>query len=342
MTLFDYRTDHFDDENELQRAQSSPTFMYAMPLEGNRIFFEETSLVARPAVSFQECKDRCLTRLKHLGIEVTDIEEEEFCYIPMGGPLPLKDQRIVGFGGAAAMVHPSTGYHLCRCLMAATDVASTLRTQLASSSSSSSSQQVNVDQVAAEAYHAIWSPQNIGQRHFAVFGGEFLMKQRVEGLRGFFDGFFRLSLETWGGFLAGWPGLPNNEKHETWAARIWFGLTFVSKLPPTVALDMLTSIISYTFTDGLDLIQSVTPLLGEPTPYLTPPDADVKYRIGDVAAKTEAMRMILASQSTEEVPVAFFESTNQDDDTTSQVAATTPTNEQEPEPEVKTAVEPFQ
>eukprot|EP00978_Attheya_sp_CCMP212_P035576 scaffold155546_cov20-Attheya_sp.AAC.1 len=69
--------------------------------------------------------------------------------------------------------------------MAATDVASTIRTQL-----SSSEEEVNVDQVAAEAYHAIWSPQNIGQRHFAVFGGEFLMKQRVEGLRGFFDGFF--------------------------------------------------------------------------------------------------------------------------------------------------------
>lgn len=81
MTLFDYRTDHFQNDVELQKAQMAPTFMYAMPLKDNRIFFEETSLVARPAISFQECKDRTETRLKHLGIEVIDIKEEEFCYI---------------------------------------------------------------------------------------------------------------------------------------------------------------------------------------------------------------------------------------------------------------------
>lgn len=107
MTLFDYRTDHFQEgSNDLAKAEKAPTFMYVMPLNDNRIFFEETSLVARPALSFQECKDRCMTRLEMLGIAVTEIEEEEFCYIPMGGPLPAKDQRVVGFGGSAAMVHP--------------------------------------------------------------------------------------------------------------------------------------------------------------------------------------------------------------------------------------------
>ena len=82
MTLFDYRTDHFQkDVESQQKAEMAPTFMYAMPLKDNRIFFEETSLVARPALSFQECKDRTATRLKHLGIEVVEMEEEEFCYI---------------------------------------------------------------------------------------------------------------------------------------------------------------------------------------------------------------------------------------------------------------------
>lgn len=82
MTLFDYRTDHFvDGSTEEARAIKDPTFMYAMPLEDNKIFFEETSLVARPAISFQECKDRCFTRLEHLGIKVLDVEEEEFWYV---------------------------------------------------------------------------------------------------------------------------------------------------------------------------------------------------------------------------------------------------------------------
>mmetsp|Transcript_8677 Transcript_8677/g.12785 ORF Transcript_8677/g.12785 Transcript_8677/m.12785 type:complete len:628 (+) Transcript_8677:139-2022(+) len=302
MTLFDYRTDHFpEDSAQLRNAEKAPTFMYAMPLKNNKIFFEETSLVARPAVSFQECKDRCFTRLEHLGIKVTSIEEEEFCYIPMGGPLPAKDQRIVGFGGAAAMVHPSTGYHLCRAMMGAGDVAKTIRSGL--NDNAKGKKGVNLDKVAGDAYHAIWSPANIRQRDFAVFGGEFLMKQNVEGLRGFFDGFFRLPLEMWAGFLAGWPGLPNNKSHETWSARIGFGLLFVSKLPLQVAVDMFTSIVAYSVTNFPSLPRSVTPFLPDPEDYI---HVERPELMGDVAAKSEAMRMIAESKVTKDVPVAFL------------------------------------
>ncbi len=37
------------------------------------------------------------------------MEEEEFCYIPMGGAMPTIPQRVVGFGGSAGLVHPATG-----------------------------------------------------------------------------------------------------------------------------------------------------------------------------------------------------------------------------------------
>jgi hypothetical protein len=43
--------------------------------------------------------------------QVLRIEEEEYCSIPMGGVLPTRPQRIVGVGGTAGMVHPSTGTH---------------------------------------------------------------------------------------------------------------------------------------------------------------------------------------------------------------------------------------
>eukprot|EP00979_Chaetoceros_neogracilis_P001155 scaffold197_cov268-Chaetoceros_neogracile.AAC.70 len=295
MTLFDYRTDHFKDESSLQKAVNAPTFMYAMPLENNQIFFEETSLVGRPAVSFQECKDRCFTRLEHLGIKVLDIEEEEFCYIPMGGPLPAKDQRVIAFGGASAIVHPSTGYNLCRNMMASGDVAKAITEGLKDES-------VNLDKVSGAAYHAMWSPSNIRQRNFAVFGGEFLMKQKVEGLRGFFDGFFRLPLESWSGFLAGWPGLPNNEKHETWFARLLFGIPFLSKLPPSVAFDFISSIVAYTISEGIALPQSVTPLFGEPDSYLF---IEKPKNQGDVAAKNEARKMMAESKLEMDIPVPF-------------------------------------
>jgi lycopene beta-cyclase len=303
MTLFDYRTDHFDkEEPSVQRkAFSSPTFMYAMPLKENRVFFEETSLVARPALSFQECKDRFFTRMRHLGITIKDIEEEEYCYIPMGGPLPEKDQRVIAFGGATAMSHPSTGYTLCRNMMSAVTVATAIRSGLLQGNPP------DLDQLAAKAYHTIWTPSNIRQRNFAVFGGEFLMKQNVEGLRGFFDGFFRLPLNMWAGFLAGWPGLPNNEAHESWLARIIFGVTFLSKLPFPIAADMISSIITYSVTEGAPLLQSVTPFFGEPESYEYKERPKIQ---GDVAAKSEAKKMILESKIKMDVPVDFTAPTN--------------------------------
>ena len=299
MTLFDYRTDHFDTNPGWQKkAEAAPTFMYAMPLQGNQIFFEETSLVARPAVSFQECIDRCTERLKFHNIEVTKVYEEEYCYIPMGGALPMKDQRIIALGGSAAMVHPSTGFHACRCLMGATDLAKAIASELRATPSP------NLDRAAAAAYHALWSPSNVQQRNFAVFGGEFLMKQNVVGLRGFFDGFFRLPLVQWGGFLAGWPGLPNNDQHETWLARISYGINFLVRLPPQVAFDMIASIVSYSLKEGTPLLQSVTPFFGAPSSYEYSRNVD---RVGDVAVKLEAKKLIQASQVTEVLPVAFEE-----------------------------------
>ncbi len=307
MTLFDYRTDHFDgDEDATIKATKAPTFMYAMPLKDNKIFFEETSLVARPAVSFQECKDRCFRRLKHLGIDVTKVEEEEYCYIPMGGALPARDQRILGFGGAAAMVHPSTGYHICRAMMGATDAAAAIQKELAED-------KPNLNRGVASAYNALWSPDNQRQRSFSTFGGEFLMKQDVVGLRGFFDGFFKLPLELWAGFLAGWPGLAYNENHETWYKRILFGVSFLIKLPLPVALDMTASIIGYSLSnEGWSLIQSVTPFLDPPPSYEYKPNND---RIGDVAAKQEAMAMIRESKAFAEMPteVAILSSEEKSD-----------------------------
>ena len=131
------------------------------------------------------------------------------------------------------------------------------------------------------------------------------MKQNVVGLRGFFDGFFKLPLELWAGFLAGWPGLPNNEKHESWNARIWFGINFLARLPPQVALDMVASIVQYSLATGAPLVQSVTPFLGAPPSY--------EYRdfgmetVGDQRAKAEAKRLILESKVTELLPPAFVD-----------------------------------
>ena len=43
------------------------------------------------------------------GAACRSIEEDEYCLIPMGGVLPCVPQRVLGIGGTAGMVHPSTG-----------------------------------------------------------------------------------------------------------------------------------------------------------------------------------------------------------------------------------------
>jgi len=118
MLFMDWRDDHLDGYPELKASNAKlPTFLYAMPFSDTKVFLEETSLVARPIIPFPELKARLDARMKHLGLEVLSIEEEEYCSIPMGGILPELPQRTIGVGGTAGMVHPSTGYMIARVLV---------------------------------------------------------------------------------------------------------------------------------------------------------------------------------------------------------------------------------
>jgi hypothetical protein len=133
-----------------------------------------------------------------------------------------------------------------------------------------------------------------------VFGGEYLMQLNVNELKDFFAGFFKLDAKLWGGFLAGWKNLPNNEYHEGWFQRLLFGVKALSNLPPNMVVSMLAAILSYSFLDQKweELLQSVTPFLGAPERY----DDSLQFRRnkGDVAAKKEAMEMMCNCDRCEE------------------------------------------
>lgn len=318
MTLFDYRTDHLEAavasaatpeakakaEAALRDSEIRPSFMYVMPegatADGNtRAFFEETSLVGRGErrLEFSTLKERALLRLKHLGLKVRNgsVSEEEYCYIPMGGNLPDLSQRVIAIGGAAATVHPSTGYQLCRMLASSSDVAAAISKAIRSDAAP--------DVAAAAAYRALWSPRLRYQRDFQVFGGEFLADQPVEKLRGFFDAFFKLDMKVWGGFLAGWPGLPGNEYHDQWNKRLKFGLELFFNFPPPVALALMTYAVTFSLQYGGNLLRSfLTPLFGADgglTPLVREKlDERVysTYVVGDTAAKREALSMLQAPE----------------------------------------------
>lgn len=97
-------------------ANREPTFMYAMPMGGQpgkkRVFFEETSLVARPPMTFDECKRRMELRLKHLGVKVYHTATTYHHPSPQPASWPFSCSsrrcRVAGAcrGGGGVLLHP--------------------------------------------------------------------------------------------------------------------------------------------------------------------------------------------------------------------------------------------
>ncbi|KAJ7976663.1 Lycopene beta-cyclase [Quillaja saponaria] len=214
MLFMDWRDSHLDSNMELKERNSKiPTFLYAMPFSSNRIFLEETSLVARPGLPMKDIQERMVARLKHLGINVKSIEEDEHCVIPMGGPLPVLPQRVVGIGGTAGMVHPSTGYMVARTLAAAPIVANSIVKCL------DSGRGLSGNKLSAEVWKDLWPIQRRRQREFFCFGMDILLKLDLPGTRRFFDAFFDLEPHYWHGFLSSRLFLPE---------LLFFGLSLFS------------------------------------------------------------------------------------------------------------------
>lgn len=211
MLFMDWRDDHTAGNPDMHESNRRlPTFLYAMPFSKTKIFLEETSLVARPAVGFQDLKDRLEARMAHLGIRITAIEEEEYCLIPMGGVLPRCPQRTLGIGGTAGMVHPSTGYMVARTLGSVPVVADTVIEQLCAVSSPAANSELPLgprtqdegERLSAVVWHALWPVERIRQREFFNFGMDVLLKLDLQETRQFFTAFFSLSDYHWHGFLS--------------------------------------------------------------------------------------------------------------------------------------------
>lgn len=214
MVFMDWRDSHLKGNMDLKEQNSRiPTFLYAMPFSSNKIFLEETSLVARPGLAMEDIQQRMVARLKHLGIKVKAIEEDERCVIPMGGPLPVIPQRVVGIGGTAGMVHPSTGYMVARTLAAAPIVANSIVSYLGSEGG------VSGNELSAKVWKNLWPIERRRQREFFCFGMDVLLKLDLTGTRRFFNAFFNLEPHYWHGFLSSRLFLPE---------LIFFGLSLFS------------------------------------------------------------------------------------------------------------------
>jgi lycopene cyclase-like protein len=196
--LMDYRCDHL---SEAERRCGPPTFLYAMDFGEGVFFAEETSLALAPAVPYDVLKDRLLRRLALRGITVEEVQHEEFCLFPMNLPLPDLQQRVVAFGGSAAMVHPASGYMVGALLRRAPALADAIAAGLQQPDRSA-------NQLARSAWEALW-PLELQRKHALYrFGLEKLMRFSEPQLRAHFRTFFGLPQEQWYGFLTNTLSLP--------------------------------------------------------------------------------------------------------------------------------------
>lgn len=188
--FMDYRCDHL---SEAERRGEPPTFLYAMDLGEGVFFVEETSLALAPAVPFPLLKQRLERRLAHRGVRVLEVQHEEFCLFPMNPALPDLRQRVVGFGGAASMVHPASGYLVGGLLRRAPGLADAVAAAL--------ERGLRGEALSQAAWQGLW-PGSLRWRHaFFRFGLEKLMRFDEARLRHHFATFFSLPGDQWYGFL---------------------------------------------------------------------------------------------------------------------------------------------
>ncbi|OVA10035.1 Lycopene cyclase-type [Macleaya cordata] len=197
MVLMDWRDNHMGNEPVLRASNDKlPTFLYAMPFDSNLVFLEETSLVSRPVLSYMEVKQRMVARLRHLGIKVKRVIEDEKCLIPMGGPLPCIPQSVLCCGATAGLVHPSTGYMVAHTLARSTVLANAISECLGST------RMIRGSQMHQRVWNGLWPLERRSSREFYCFGMETLLKLDLKGTRRFFDAFFDLDPYYWQGFLS--------------------------------------------------------------------------------------------------------------------------------------------
>lgn len=200
--------------------------------------------MAKPALPFAVLKRRLERRLQALGIKVKEVHEEEWSYIPVGGPLPLNSQSVTAFGAAASLVHPATGFSLARSFREAPKIADELLAVL--------NEGVQVKDASQRVWEKLWPLEKRAQAAFQIFGMELLAGLDLSATNSFFSTFFRLPKFYWRGFLA-----------STLTSTDLMAFAFVTFV--IAGLDIKIKLVQHLFTDpaGQYLIRAYMKLWNE-------------------------------------------------------------------------------
>lgn len=169
-----------------------PTFLYAVPLGGGRVLLEETSLARRPGMAADVLADRLRRRLAGHGVTAPPDAERELVRFRLDTPRH-RAPEVLGFGAAAPLTHPATGYQLATALRAAPVVADTLAGRWVDGPVAA----------LAAARSALWPPAARATHLLRRRGLECLLRMPGRRLPEFFEGFFRLPEHSRAAYLDG-------------------------------------------------------------------------------------------------------------------------------------------
>ncbi len=208
----------FMDWRTTSASALQPTFLYALPLGPERLFVEETSLIAGQPPSMESLRGKLMLRLKAMGLE-GELVAPERCLFPMGGALPPV-QRTVAFGASAGMVHPATGYSVGRSLRMAQDVAKALDPSLSPEAAS------------AKLWSAVWPASTRRSRSLHMMGARILERLDLHQTQAFFGAFFDLPVPVWSRYL------------DSDSSPVWPMLKLFGSAKPPVRRQLLSSTLS--------------------------------------------------------------------------------------------------
>ncbi|WP_279097743.1 lycopene cyclase family protein [Gordonia bronchialis] len=119
--LMDWRDHHQVSGDELGAA---PSFLYAVPLDADRVLLEETCLAGDPAIEVAALRERLGRRLAAIGVDAAAVTGTEAVSFRLTGVLgaPWRHAPPL-FGARAGIMHPATGYSVAAALAAADPLA---------------------------------------------------------------------------------------------------------------------------------------------------------------------------------------------------------------------------
>ncbi|OZM78273.1 lycopene cyclase family protein [Pseudonocardia sp. MH-G8] len=172
--FMDWRPDHGD-------TGHAPTFLYAVPLGGDAVLLEETSLARRPGLPIPVLRRRLHARLAHHGIAPPADAIRETVRFPVDSPRH-RTRGVVGFGAAAPLVHPASGFSVAAALGLAPAVADAVADHLPAGPAAA----------LAAARAVVWPRGSRAVHRFRRIGLEALLRMPPAEVPAFFEVFLGL------------------------------------------------------------------------------------------------------------------------------------------------------